>query len=263
MEKDYLSINRQLWDNKTALHIASDFYDHKSFLAGRNTLIEVEREMLGDIQGKKVLHLQCHFGQDSLSMARMGAKVTGVDLSKKAIEEARATNDELGLNAEFICCDVFQLDKHLNDKYDIIFTSFGVIGWLPELSSWAKIIKHFLNPEGRLVFAEFHSLVWMFDDDFKNISYSYFNRGVINEEEEGTYADRDAKVKAEFACWNHSLGDVFTALHTEGLKVNFFQEFDYTPHPCFRNLIEIGPRKYQIKGLEGKLPMFYALQAHL
>src|SRR5690606_20725019 len=120
-----------------------------------------------NLKDKKVLHLQCHFGQDSISLARLGASVVGVDLSDKAIEQAQHIAQELNADARFICCDIYDLPKHLNEQFDIVFTSYGTIGWLPDLDKWASVIHHFLKPGGQFIFAEFHPVVWMFDNDFK------------------------------------------------------------------------------------------------
>ena len=134
---DYIKINKQTWNNKTDIHIDSDFYDVKSFLEGKSTLNQIELALLGNLSDTKILHLQCHFGQDSLSLSRMGAKVVGVDFSDKAIEKAKAFNTKLGLDAVFICCDVYDIPTHLDEQFDIVFTSYGTIGWLPDLDKWA------------------------------------------------------------------------------------------------------------------------------
>jgi ubiquinone/menaquinone biosynthesis C-methylase UbiE len=113
------------------------------------------------------LHLQCHFGQDTLSMSRMGAQTTGVDLSDKAIDAARKLNQEINQQATFICCNIYDLPQHLDQQFDIVFTSYGTIGWLPDLNQWAALIARYLKPGGKFVFAEFHPVVWMFDNDLK------------------------------------------------------------------------------------------------
>lgn len=133
MSEDYLDINREGWNARTELHFNSEFYDNKSFLEGRNSLNSIEMDLLGDVSGKKILHLQCHFGQDTISLSRMGAKCTGVDLSDKAIEKARELAAETGEDVHFICSDVYGLDKVLDEYFDIVFTSYGTIGWLPDM----------------------------------------------------------------------------------------------------------------------------------
>jgi 2-polyprenyl-3-methyl-5-hydroxy-6-metoxy-1,4-benzoquinol methylase len=254
----YLKANQQLWDQKTEVHVDSEFYDMQSFLAGQTSLKEIELSLLGDIRDKSLLHLQCHFGQDTLSLARMGARTIGIDLSEKAVQKAQQLADQLDLQARFIASDVFQLDKKLEGQFDIVFTSYGVIGWLPELKSWARIVDHFLKPGGQFIFVEFHPVVWMFDDDFTRFDYAYFNTKAIVEEIEGTYADRNAPIKAKAYNWNHSLSDVIGALLERGLEVSHFQEYDYSPYDCFNQTVKT-EKGYQIKGMEGKIPMVYSL----
>lgn len=259
--KDYLDINKRTWNSKTDVHVTSDFYDVEGFLHGKNTLNEIELSLLGDVSGKKILHLQCHFGQDTLSLARLGAKMTGVDLSDKATEKAKEFNTKLNLDAQFITCDVYDLPNHLDEKFDIVFTSYGTIGWLPDLDKWAKVINHFLKPGGKFVFAEFHPVVWMFDNDFKEVFYSYFNTEPIIEDESGTYADRNAEISAQTVTWNHPLSEVLNALICNGLTIDSFNEYDYSPYSCFNGTEEFEKGKFRIKHLGNKIPMVYSLTA--
>ena len=145
---DYFEANKKLWNQRTIVHKDSSFYNLAGFKAGENVLTPIELNELGDVKGKKMLHLQCHFGMDSLNWARLGADVTGVDLSDEAIKEAKQLNDELAMNAKFICCNVYDLKEHLDEKFDIVFTSYGTIGWLPDLDKWAGLIAHYLKPGG-------------------------------------------------------------------------------------------------------------------
>jgi SAM-dependent methyltransferase len=259
--ENYLEINRASWNNKTKYHYESDFYDVAGFLKGASSLNPIELELLGNIQGKTILHLQCHFGQDSISLARMGADVTGVDLSDVAIQKAKELNQLAGSNCEFICCNIYDLPNFLNKKFDIVFTSYGTIGWLPDMNKWAKIISLFLKPGGEFVFAEFHPAVWMFDDEFEKISYNYFNDGAIYETSEGSYADRSAPIEQEYVMWNHSLSEVINALMDNGLNLSRFNEYDYSPYNCFKHTVEIEPKKFRIKHLLNKIPMVFALKA--
>ena len=179
MQPDYIAINRALWDQKTEHHFNSEFYDVEGFLQGRSSLNDIELELLGSVSGKTVLHLQCHFGQDTLSLARLGAHVTGVDLSGAAIAKARELNDTLGLGAQFICCDLYELPGILDNQFDIVFTSYGTIGWLPDINRWAQVVAKYLKPGGQFVFVDFHPVVWMFSNDFSRVQYAYFNGGPI------------------------------------------------------------------------------------
>jgi ubiquinone/menaquinone biosynthesis C-methylase UbiE len=259
-EDRYIDVNRELWNAKTPLHIQSAFYDNGAFVAGCNTLKEPELALLGNVEGKEILHLQCHFGQDTMSLARMGAKCTGVDLSDVAIDKAKELNHQLGLDAEFVCADVYKLPEVLHNQFDIVFTTYGVLGWLPDMQRWANVVSHFLKPGGKLVLVEFHPLVWVFDNAFTYVQYSYFNKEAIVEVLEGTYADIEAVIAMEEIGWNHPLSDVLQGLMNAGLQINTFKEYDYSPYNCFANMVEVDG-KYYIKGMEGKLPMIYAVVA--
>lgn len=260
---NYLDINRASWNARTAVHIESDFYDMPAFLSGKTSLKSIELEILGNITGMEILHLQCHFGQDTLSLARMGAKVTGVDLSDSAITKARELNQTLHLDAEFICCDVYGFSEINVKQYDIIFTSYGTIGWLPDLDKWAGVIKQALKPGGRFILVEFHPVVWMFDNDFTKIAYNYFNSEPIIETETGTYADKSASIEQEYITWNHPLSDVFTALRNQGFTIESLKEYDYSPYNCFTGTKKIGDSEFIIEKLGNRIPMTYSIVASL
>jgi len=257
----YFDSNKKIWNDRVPVHAVSSFYDVESFKSGKSSLNFIELEELGDVKGKSLLHLQCHFGQDSLSWARMGAKVTGVDFSDEAIKLARQLNDELKLDTEFICSNVYDLKENLNKKFDIIFTSYGVIGWLPDLDKWAEIISHFLKPGGVFNIVEFHPFVWMLDDKLEFIKYSYFNTEVIAEEVHGTYSDREALLTGTEYGWNHPFSEVITSLHTHGIQVQSFKEFPFSVYNCFPNMVQGEDGWWRIKGLENKIPMMYSLKA--
>ena len=258
---DYLEINRQAWNNKINTHLKSAFYDLDSFLQGKSSLNDIELNLLGNLKGKSILHLQCHFGQDTISLSRLGAEVTGVDLSDKAIHHAKRIAKEIGSDAQFICCDLYDLPNHLEMQFDGVFTSYGTIGWLPDLTKWAKIVSQFLKPNGQFIFVEFHPVVWMFDDDFGKIEFNYFNTGAIIEIENGTYADKKAAIRQEYVVWNHGLSEVITCLIKNGLVINALTEYDYSPYNCFNKTIEYEPKKYRIKHLDNKIPMVYSIHA--
>jgi SAM-dependent methyltransferase len=258
-EEDYLKINQQSWNNKVPVHVASEFYDVKGFLQGKSSLNSIELELLGDVKNRRVLHLQCHFGLDSLSLSRLGAQVTGVDLSDKAIDKANQLSKEINSNAQFICCDIYDLPNYLNREFDIVFTSYGTIGWLPDLNKWAQIVNHFLKPGGTFVFVEFHPVVWMFDAYFKEIKYHYFNVETIIEEEQGTYANKEASIKQKYVSWNHPISDVMNALIKNNIQIINLQEYDYSPYDCFKETIKIASGKYRIKHLSNYIPMVYSV----
>lgn len=261
LEKNYIEVNRQSWNNRTDAHLKSEFYDLPGFMKGKTSLNDIELGLLGDVKGKTILHLQCHFGQDSISLSRLGAEVTGVDLSDKAIESAKQIAKDVNSNANFICCDIYDLPNHLDKQFDVVFTSYGTIGWLPDLDKWAAVVSKFLKPGGKFVFVEFHPLVWMFDDNFEKIGYNYFNSGAIIETESGTYADKSADISNEYVMWNHSFSEVVNSLIKNKLEIISVDEFDYSPYNCFNKTVEVEPRKYRIEHLGNKIPMVYSIVA--
>lgn len=260
-EQEYFEVNRALWNEKTKHHVDSEFYDMESFLDGATSLNEPELALLGDVTGKSIIHLQCHFGQDSLSLARMRAKVTGTDISDDAIAYGQKMANELALDAKFVRTDTYAIPEVIDEQFDIVFASYGVIGWLPDMERFAKVVSSLLKPGGSFIFAEFHPVVWMYDNHFNEVAFSYFNIEPIIEELEGTYADKAADIKMKEVGWNHDLSEVMQALINAGLKIESFQEYDYSPYDCFSNTVKIADKKWQIKGKEGKLPMMYTLKA--
>lgn len=259
--KGYQSTNRDAWNKRVAAHLESEFYDIEGWKAGKTSLNDIELELLGDVSGKSILHLQCHFGQDTLSLARIGADVVGVDLSDKSIEAARKLNNELGLNAEFIESDVLELIGKIDRQFDMVFTSYGTIGWLPDLDKWAKVIAHHIKPGGKLVFVEFHPVVWMFDDAFEKIEYRYFKDEPIIETNADTYTENAEMVEKTEMSWNHGLAEVFRALENNGLILRSFDEFDYSPYNCFAGMKQLEDRKFIIEKHGNKLPLVYSLTA--
>ena len=260
-DNNHIETNRNSWNNLIDIHLNSDFYDVEGFLQGTTSLNSIELELLGNLEGKRILHLQCHFGQDSIALSRLGAKVTGVDLSDKAIESARQLASDAQEDVTFICCDIYDLPNLLTDQFDLVFTSYGTIGWLPDLKAWAKIISQFLKANGQFVFVEFHPVVWMFDDNFERIEYAYFNTGPIVESHSGTYANKNAEITQSYVMWNHSISEVMNTLIQEGLRIDSFEEFDYSPYNCFNNTVEIAPKQFRIKQLDNKIPMVYSIVA--
>ena len=232
-----------------------------SFMNGKTSLNKIELDLLGNIKGKSVLHLQCHFGQDTISLTRMGAKSTGIDFSNKAIEYAENINKQLKLDTDFICCNIYDLPDYLNKKFDIVYTSYGTIGWLPDINKWAKIVSSYLNPDGKFIFVEFHPVIWMFDDDFTKITYNYLNKKSIEEIFTGTYAELDAPITQETVCWNHGISEVVNSLINNNLILEKLDEYDYSPYNCFNNTEKIAENKYRIKKFNNKIPMVYSIVA--
>jgi SAM-dependent methyltransferase len=253
--------NRETWNKKVAIHAKSDFYTIDSFKAGKTSLNKYELNALGDVSGKSLLHLQCHFGQDTLSWTRMGAKCTGVDISEEAIALAQNLNTELGLDAQFVRCNVLDTSKHVSEQFDIVFTSYGTIGWLPDLKPWAQMIAERLKPGGTFYIAEFHPIAWMFDYNVSPpaMKYGYHQKEVIYDEYEGTYAQDDAKMVSKEYGWNHSLGEVVNSLIKAGLSIEFLNEHDASPYDIFPDLVKNEEGFYELS--EKLYPLLFEIKA--
>ena len=261
---EYLEKNRSLWDGWTRLHEHSDFYDLESFKAGRSSLKPLEIEEVGDVRDRSLLHLQCHFGQDTLSWARLGAQVTGVDFSEEAINLARALAAELDIPARFVRSNVYDLPQALDERFDIVFTSYGVLAWLPDLDRWAEVIAHFLKPGGFFYIVEFHPLFEMLDDEGKQFAYPYFSAPrPLELRATGSYAAREATdFEHEEYNWPHPLSETINAVVRAGLRLEYVHEFDYAWHAeAYTFMDELEPGKGRVRGPMGLLPHMFSLRA--
>lgn len=218
--------NKRAWDLRTPVHLNSEFYDLDSFKRGRNSLRPLEQEELGDVSGRSLLHLQCHFGMDTLSWARLGARVTGIDFSEEAIVAARSLAAEVGLEAYFICANVYDLPNVLDEEFDIVVTTYGVLSWLPDLDAWARVVAHFLRPGGAFSIVEIHPN-WGFIDEVDGklqIADSVFRPDPWETEAVATYADGAALPPHPEYNWPWTVGGLVTALINAGLRIERLRE---------------------------------------
>lgn len=230
MMDEYLEANRKLWDELTPIHARSEFYDLRGFKSGKCALSSIELEEVGDVSGKSLLHLQCHFGMGTLSWARLGARAVGVDFSNEAINLARSLSDETGIGARFVLSDIYELPGALAEEFDIVFTSAGVLCWLPDLKRWADVISHFLKPGGFFYIFEGHPFSSVFNDAANvtelEVTESYFSGPEPKYwEPDSDYADPNAEVTHGSYEWTHSLGSIVGALAEAGLRIEFLHEF--------------------------------------
>lgn len=228
---DPIEGNRALWDELTPIHLASEFYDVASLRAGRSSLRHIELAELGDVSGKTLLHLQCHFGMDSLSWARLGAEVTDTDFSLRSIEVARTLADELGIKARFVCSELYDLHGVLDERFDIVFTSYGALPWLPDIGRWADVVSRFLRPGGVFYMVEFHPVIHAFGDGPQSeLAESYFHPDEPHPwKAKATYADPTATVSNQSYQWHHPVADVVSSLIEQGLVIEFLHEHPASP----------------------------------
>ncbi|MEE9437793.1 MAG: class I SAM-dependent methyltransferase [Saprospiraceae bacterium] len=257
---DFFASNKQLWNNKTEVHIKSDFYDNESFLKGRNTLNPIELEYLKDIKDKTILHIQCHFGQDSISLARMGAKVTATDISNVALQYANEFNKTLNTDVKFVETDTYRINEYIDEKFDLVLLSYGAIPWLPDINKLAEIVKSRLNPGGRVLIVEFHPMFFSFDHDSGAISFGYNNVHMYAEDVEGTYADKNSSVKGKEYFWQHSLEEIMMPFINNKMKLNVFREYYYSPYNAVSNMKQIDDNKYVYGDFPYPIPHVFLME---
>jgi 2-polyprenyl-3-methyl-5-hydroxy-6-metoxy-1,4-benzoquinol methylase len=255
LTKDYLAINKEAWDQRTKIHLDSTFYDLEGFVNGQSSLNPIELEQVGNVLHKSLLHLQCHFGQDSLSWARLGATVTGVDLSSESIATAKKLAAQLHLPATFINQDIYQFGDHNTQQYDIVFTSYGVLSWLPDLTRWAQTIAGALRPGGEFHLVEFHP----FNDVLSG--YGYFAQLQADIEDEVTYTENHNHQTATVVTWPHPISEVIGALINAGLSIDAFNEYPYSPYNCIEGLEFVADKGYQLQHKGHLVPLMYAIKA--
>ena len=265
-----MDLNREHWDESTDIHSRGNVYGIEDFKAGRCQLHRIEVEELGDVSGKRLLHLQCHFGLGTLSWARRGAIVTGVDFSPKAIALARSLAAQTGIEARFVESNIYGLTEALSGRFDVVFTSYGVLCWLPDLPRWAEIVAHYLEPGGVFYIAEAHPFCRVFPSagDITDGStelrpmFPYFH------DPEGTrweaspdYADETARHTVAEHNWQHSMGDIVNALVTAGLRIDFLHEFSH----CTWKVVAFAERRqdgtWRLPARFPTLPLMFSLRA--
>ncbi len=257
-----INTNRQLWDQWSRIHIDSEFYDLPSFLAGASTLNELETDELGMLDGLSVLHLQCHLGMDSISLARKGAEVTAVDFSEVAIKKARELASRLDIKVNFILSDIYDLKGLINKNFDLVYTSYGVISWLPDLNKWATLISWFLKPGGIFYMAEFHPLLWMLDEQFKKIKYPYDSAGTsLVFRNVPSYAEPGIPLKNREINWHHGVGSIINSLIMAGLQIDFLHEHFYSPYPVFPEAVALSQSRWVHQKLKQNIPYVFSIRA--
>jgi SAM-dependent methyltransferase len=270
---EYLEANRELWDSWTRINLGSRFYDVEAFAAGRGRDLDpVARAGPGDVRGKSLLHLQCHFGMDTIRWAAQGATVTGVDFSPEAIAAARALAAGMGVSATFVHSDIHELPARLDGRFDVVFTSHGVLGWLPDLDRWARVVAHFLVTGGLFYIVEVHPILLLFDDRLKDpqlrLLYPYFHGPEpVRDEHDGCYSTPDAPIKSVEHVWLHRISDVIGALVRAGLRIDSFEEYPFLGWRFFPWMEQRADGWWQLpehEGLplgRGSLPLMFSLKA--
>jgi SAM-dependent methyltransferase len=268
VNEKYFKENQKLWDEFAKKHfeIENEFYSVKEFLKGKTSLKQYELEEMGNVKGKKLLHLQCHFGLDTLSWAREGAIVTGIDFSGEAIRLAKKLAREANLTGDFIQTNLYDLPDVLSEKFDIVYTSIGVLCWLNDLTKWAEIIGEFLKSGGFFYIAESHPTSMMFDNDHQEelqLKYDYFHKSEPMEFiAEGSYASEGSYMHPhkEYE-WEHSLSDIINSLIQAGLKIEFFNEYAFSSYKVYAFTERDSNGYYRLKNQKVEIPLLFTLKA--
>ena len=270
-EDDWRDANRANWDERVAMHVASPTYDTAALRAGRRRLHPIEEAELGPVEGMRILHLQCHFGMDSLTLAQRGADVVGLDFSPPAIAQAQMLSAELGLSgrSRFVLSDVYDAPMAIAEAsaFDIVFSTWGTIGWLPDIERWAAVVAHFLAPGGFLYLADGHPAALVFDDadrrpdGLPGYFVPYFQREAVVTVDPSDYADETAQLEnATQHNFQHPMGDVVTALRRNGLQLDFLHEHPAVPWRMFQALVRDAAGMWRWPDKEW-LPLSFSLKA--
>ena len=270
--EEYLAVNRTNWDERAPAHAASPGYAVDQFIDDPTFLSDVVRfdlPRLGDVAGLRGVHLQCHIGTDTVSLSRLGARMTGLDLSPAALVEARRLADLAHADVDFVETDTYSAVEVLGrEQFDLVFTGIGAICWLPDISRWAQVVADLLRPGGRLFIREGHPVLWSVDDtrpdDLLALKFPYFEHAqALVFDEPGTYVDTDVAFEHNVShSWNHGLGEIITALLTSGLRLTMFEEHDSVPWEAIPGQMEkLDGGEYRIADQPERLPHSYTLQA--
>jgi SAM-dependent methyltransferase len=262
-----LDANRANWNERVAIHRTSRFYDVEGWLRDAPGPPSREVEAIGDVKEKTLLHLQCHFGMDTLRWARAGATVTGLDYSSAAIKEAVSLADRAGLSdrASFVCANVYDAPRALSgQRFDVIYVSLGSLCWLPDVSAWGRIVAELLRPGGRFYLHDVHPLSQCFDDDGNRVIYSYFEEpeDPYVSDEASTYTDGGELASTRTYEWNHSISEVLTALTSQGIVPDSLTEHDWTLFQRFPWLIETSSGQHVCPEDRPRIPLSFTIVAH-
>lgn len=268
-EPNWRAFNRANWDERVKVHLAAESYGLGPLRMGRGRLTPIEEAEIGSVNGLRILHLQCHFGRDTLALAQRGATVVGLDFSVPAIAAARALAAELGLTdrAHFIEADLYDAPRVVPGSFDLVFVNWGAINWLPDLRRWAEIVAQFLNPCGGLYLAEGHPCAHVFDDETRmpdgmpGYYIPYFVGQPLRFDDARDYADDSVRLEnATTYEWLHPLGEIVTSLLDAGLILKWLHEHDSVPWPMFEQLTKDTNGMYHWPD-ERWLPLAFSLRA--
>jgi len=264
---DSFAINKARWDEVVEIHARSPFYRVAQFLAGEDVRYPIEQAEVGPVTGKRVVHLQCHFGLDTLCLARQGAIATGLDFAPSAIAKARDLSRRSGLPARFVEGNVYDAPQLIPERFDLVYVTWGAICWLPDIAGWARVVAQMLAPGGYLYLLEAHPFALALDQAATEApilpAFDYFQGAApLVFTEDGTYADLKAEIRhRESHEWNHPLSSILNALGAAGLVLDWLHEHDSLAWPLFKCLEEGPDRMFRMPAGRPRLPLSFSLKA--
>jgi SAM-dependent methyltransferase len=271
--QESFAVNKARWDEVVPIHVASTDYQVRPFLAGQETLLPIEAREIGDIRGKSVVHLQCHFGLDTLNLTRRGAHVTGLDFSPQAVAAARDLAARAGLEARFVEGNLYDAPQIIAERFDLAYVTWGAINWLPDIRAWAKVVAAMLKPGGELYLLEAHPFAFALDqlgEDKQQRhaaplvpTYDYFQPGrPLIFESDITYTGDATKVaNTKTHEFLHAISDILTGLLDSGLTLTYFAEHDSIAWSMWPKMVEGPDRMYRLPEGAPNLPLSFSLRA--
>ena len=271
MLDEHREANRTNWDDRVPAHLASESYGVEDFIAGTRNLtqaVDFDRAHLGDVRGRSLLHVQCHIGLDTLSWARLGASVTGVDFSERSIEAARDISRRSGVPGRFVLADVHEAPEVLAETFDIVYASEGVLCWLPSVAAWARVVRRFTRPGGTFYIRDGHPLAHTLDlqrsDGQLVMVDPYFEGEAIRYDEPGTYIGASVEIDQTVTYqWNHSLGEIVSALVDEGFRIQSLREYPFSGYQAQPGMVQGDDGWWRLPDRTRRLPMLFGLKATL
>lgn len=265
------SANLANWNDRAAAHVASPGYDVEGFVSDRQRIakaVKLDREELGDVRGLSLLHLQCHIGLDTLSLARLGAEVTGLDFSPPAIDAAREISRRSQTPAKFVVSDVYEAPEVLDEEFDIVYASEGVLCWLPDIAAWAQVVRRLTRPGGTAYIRDGHPVVHSLDLDRPDGSLEfvgpYFEGQAMRYDEPGTYVESDVTIDHTVNYeWNRGLGEIVNAFIDAGFRVDSLREYPFSGYRAMPSLIEGPDGWWRFPGESGRVPFMFSIRATL
>jgi len=269
--EEYVFVNKANWESRVDHHVAAGSYSLRRFVDDPTFLSDVvrfDRPRLGDISGKDVVHLQCHIGTDTLSLARLGARVTGLDFSPKALAAARQLAAECGQPVRYVEAELYEAPAALGtSRFDVVYTGIGALCWLPDIKRWASVVANLLRPGGRLFIREGHPMLWALADPRPDgvvaVEYPYFETAGTRFLEQKTYVEHEGDLaEPETLQFNHGLGEIITALMRTGMTLASFEEHDSVPWPALgEQMVEDADGEFRLRDRPERIAATYTLQA--